>query len=356
MIGSFLFFGCEEEKDPVLNIDETTPPSLTSPGDNFVLLKEEADNSLATFSWSAADYGMPVANRYRLQMTMADSSYESGVDLVTTTDLSAPFTVGEMNQKVLQLGASPDEEIMLKFRIVSMVNEYLIDLISSDIQIAVTPYSEQAPPIYMIGAATGGWDPNLAVEVRNTDPNVYTTIAYFISDEAFRFFGQQDWGPVSYNYPHFAGGTVTDLLEDAMDGDNNFKFTGETGYYRITVGLDDLNVAMEAVDEPLMYITGEGIGGWDQPGTGVSLKMDFVTENVWVDTASFVADGAFRFFAQADWGPTSYNYPYFSEGSVDELLENAGDGDENFRFTGTSGSYVVTLNLNEPSVELEAVE
>ncbi len=62
----------------------------------------------------------------------------------------------------------------------------------------------------------------------------------------FRFFQQAGWG-ASYNYPWFAGGSVTALLVNANDGDSNFKFVGTPGNFKITVNLIDKIITMEAV-------------------------------------------------------------------------------------------------------------
>jgi hypothetical protein len=259
-----------------------------------------------------------------------------------------------LNTAILnKLALEPETETSLEFRVISSVSTAVDNLASETQSVTLTPYATVFPPIYMIGAATGGWDTALAVEMPSSAPNIYSAIWKFEQNEAFRFFAQQDWSPTSYNYPYFADGSVSNLLEDAEDGDHNFKFLGETGYYRVTVNMKTLTVEMESVAEPVMYMTGAGIGGWDTPGTGASIKMTFVKENVWEATATFIAGEAWRFFAQADWSPTSYNFPYFAEGTVADMFENAADGDKNFK-NKSGGTYVVTLNLNDLSVSVSA--
>jgi hypothetical protein len=211
-----------------------------------------------------------------------------------------------------------------------------------------------AAKIYMVGAATGGWDWDSEVEMRSTAPEVYQTIAYFINGETFRFFAQPDWGPTSYNYPWFAGGSVDSDLEDALDGDNNFKVVGATGYYDITCDLANKTVTMTPVAEPVMYMTGAALGGWDW--TTNYVQMTWVSNGIFEATTEFINGEAFRFFAQADWSPTSYNYPYFADGDVDALFEDALDGDNNFKFLGTTGNYKITLNLLDKIVTMESAK
>jgi len=49
----------------------------------------------------------------------------------------------------------------------------------------------------------------------------------------------------------------------------------------------------------------------------------------------------------------SGNYPYFGEeGEVSPLLENANDGDTNFRFIGTNGTYTMSVDLYNLKVDM----
>ena len=348
----YTLISCEEKEMIKFDPDNVTTSELTVPA--TITLTPDNESDVVKFSWSEADYGIPVSITYILQVDTSNS-FPAPYNLYSGGSLSYETNVKDFNTKLLNnLGLEPEVETPVFFRVATSVNNNIDQYISTSKSKEITTYPTEFPPIYMIGAATGGWDTQLAVEMLSTKPKIYSTIAKFKSNEAFRFFAQPDWGPTSYNYPYFDKDSISVLLENANDGDQNFKFTGDSGYYRITVSMKTLSVKMDAVDEPVMYMTGAAIGGWDQPGTGKSVKMTFVKENVWTGTADFVNGEAFRFFAQPDWGPTSYNYPYFSDGTVDPLLEDAGDGDNNFKFTGSSGTYKVTLNLQELTVDLEA--
>ncbi|GET27278.1 SusE domain-containing protein [Prolixibacter sp. NT017] len=344
---------CTQKDLTIYNPDNATGPTLTMPSSVTMSMDNKADS--VEFSWTPSDYNLQVAVTYSLQMDTVGDNFANAYTLYSGADDHFSITVGDLNSALMgQLELPAEQSASVEFRVVSNISDNVADLNSASQSIDLTPYKTVFPPIYMIGAATGGWDTSLAVEMPSTEPNVYSTIAKFTQDQAFRFFAQPDWGPTSYNYPYFESGTISSLLENAQDGDSNFQFLGATGYYRITVNLKTLTVDMTSVPEPVMYMTGAAIGGWDQPGTGASVKMTFVKENVWKGTADFISGEAFRFFAQADWGPTSYNYPYFADGTVDPMLEDAQDGDNNFKFTGTSGTYEITLNLNDLTVTMTA--
>jgi hypothetical protein len=291
---------------------------------------------------------------YEIQVDVKDSSFSNAATVVTANNATtASISVGDFNKILLDKGLEPDVPVVLQFRVASSVSPNYNKAYSVPVEATVTPYATDFPPIYMVGSATGGWDWTKSVEVRSTAPGKYYTIAYFLNNETFRFFKQHDWDPVSYNFPFFDGGFVTDSLENAADGDQNFRVLAPTGYYAVTADIKNKVVDFDAVDEPELFMTGAAVGGWDWTTNFVT--MSFVSYGVFEAETEFINGEAFRFFAQADWGPTSYNYPYFADGEVDALFENAGDGDSNFKFTGTTGMYKVTINLLDFIVTMDAL-
>jgi hypothetical protein len=177
-------------------------------------------------------------------------------------------------------------------------------------------------------------------------PGVFEAEADF-SVEAFRFFAQADWGPTSYNYPYFS--SVDPIFENAADGDSNFKYIGTPGIQKVTVDLINKTVTLGDPPEPELYMTGQALNGWSWD-EGVYITMDY-DAGEFEATATFTNGETFRFFAQTDWGPTSYNYPFFT--TVDSDFENAGDGDSNFRYIGTTGSRTIHVNMTTKVVTLD---
>ncbi len=229
-----------------------------------------------------------------------------------------------------------------------VISANVLPVFSSERTAAVTPYATSFPSIWGMGAALKGWGPwpDNAVEWPSQQFKKYEQIAYLTTGQTFRFFEQLDWGPTGYNYPYFT--TVSSVFVNAGDGDSNFQVADPTGWYLVKVDLIAKTVTATATTEPLMYMTGAGTGGWDQPGTGASVKMTYVRPGVFFATANFVNNEAFRFFPQANWGPDSYNYPFFT--TVDPLFENAGDGDSNLRYLGTTGPQTVIVDIGNMTV------
>lgn len=350
---SLSFIACERDEDKATIKDPVSPSVLSAlSGTTFTLLMEEENEVFQTFNWSEADYGFDASVDYEVQVDVKDSSFSNPVTLSTVNNgTSSSITIKDFNKILLDIGIEPDAPTVLQFRIASFVSSHYSKAFSDPVEATVTPYATVFPPIYMVGAATGGWDWTKAVEVRSTAPSKYYTIAYFINNETFRFFKQFDWGPTSYNYPYFDGGFVTDSLINADDGDKNFKVVSPTGYYAVTVDIKNKIVDFDAVDEPQLFMTGAALGGWDWTTNYVT--MTWLSHGIFEATTEFINGETFRFFAQADWGPTSYNFPYFPSGSVDDLFENAEDGDKNFKFVGTTGMYTITINFLDNTVIME---
>jgi hypothetical protein len=186
------------------------------------------------------------------------------------------------------------------------------------------------------------------VKMTYIKPGVFEATANFVKDGAFRFFAQANWGPTSYNFPYFE--SVDPLFVNANDGDSNLQYVGETGSQKVIVDINEKTVTVGDPPVPVLFMMGSALNGWG-PWPSAAVDMTYKGGDVFEATATFTNGEAFRFFAQPDWGPTSYNYPYFT--TVDSDFENAGDGDNNLRYIGSTGSRTVTVNLATKVVTLD---
>ncbi len=203
------------------------------------------------------------------------------------------------------------------------------------------------PKVYGIGNAFGGWDTNQASNLFTIDnTNKVLKFDNLSADGELRMYASAstlvcDWwqaefiiidGKIAYR------GTGDDQTRVSVEQGNNVILNFKLNTGAITTGE--------------LHMTGEALGGWDWTTNNVQLTK--VSAGIYEATSDFSNGGAFRFFGQADWSPLGYNYPFFN--SVDALFENANDGDSNFRFIGTTGTYKVTVNLNNSSVTMQAVK
>jgi starch-binding outer membrane protein SusE/F len=336
-----LFFGCQE-REIVQMADAVTGGEITAPAANkaYLLDRDKANDIAETFKWNDAEYGFTASVTYKVEAALKGNNFKNVAVLATVNNKTeAAVTVGDLNKALLDLSAEIDASNDVEIRVVCGVNPKVANYNGQTLMIKVTPYATSFPPIYMIGAALNGWDTSKAVEMPSYAPNKYSTMAKFIKNEAFRFFAQPDWGPTSYNYPWFT--TVDSDLANANDGDKNFKVAAETGWYNIDVDLKNKIVVMTPVEEPQLYMIGAALQGWD---TSKAVKLTFMKPGVFQVTTTFTNNEAFRFFGQKDWGPVSYNYPWFT--TVDSKLANANDGDKNFKVVAPTASYKITCDLN----------
>jgi starch-binding outer membrane protein SusE/F len=346
-----VFTACEDDSIKAVLKSDVGPNVLQTPATtSFVLSLDEKDNNFATIGWTATDFGFSASVIYTLEADLAGKNFENAVELATTSTLSAALNVGATNDILLGMGLTPEAPTEVQLRVVSVVNDNVEPVYSNTISVTLSAYATSFPPIWGMGAGLKGWGPwpANAVEWQSSEFRKYETVAYFTKGETFRWFGQLDWGPISYNYPYFTA--VSSVFENGNDGDSNLRVVGDSGWYRVAVDLGAKTVTATAVDEPVMYMTGAGIGGWDQPGTGTSIKMTYIKPGVFQADANFVSGADWRFFGQANWGPVSYNFPFFT--SVPDYFGNANDGDSNFRVLGASGTKKVTVDINEKTVTL----
>jgi hypothetical protein len=313
---------------------------------SVVLSSEMAAETGVTLTWSTAFNGFQAVKTYQLQYAEGETDF---VNPITegVTSFSRSFTQKELNDLALGYGIAPGTEGAIEFRVWA-TNELGAEIYSNEVSLAVTPYATSFAPLFGKGDGLQGWDnwPAGAVEFVSSEFKKYETVAYFTNGKAFRFFEQLDWGPTSYNYPFFT--TVDPVFINASDNDSNLKVDGATGWYKVNVDLVAKTVTAQAVSEPVLYMMGDGLNGWGTwPGDAV--KMTYLKPGVYEAEATFSV-GAFRFFAQPDWGPASYNFPYFE--SVDANFENAADNDSNLKYIGTPGVQKITVDLNAKTVSL----
>ena len=159
-----------------------------------------------------------------------------------------------------------------------------------------------------------------------------------------------------------AGFTIDSNFEKNDDDDSNFLFTGESGFYNLTVDMINKTITLSDpaslgnCDLDQLWAVGAGVPdagwGWDSP---VQLMCE--GDNVYKGFLNLDADGDanFRFFETAtDWG-SGLNYPYFEDAgfTIDSNFEKADDDDSNFLFVGTTGSYYITIDMINKTITLE---
>ncbi len=223
---------------------------------------------------------------------------------------------------------------------------YKVTVSLKDKTIAVEASS--APTLFIVGDAQG-WDLNNALEMHSLGGGQFEVIGQFQQNGKFRFFTNPDWGADQFRWSSFNGGAVDTELADGADGDSNFLFTGSSGIYKVNVSINDKTITVESSAAPELYIIGED-QGWT---LGNAFKLTWLGGGKYEGATNFTNNATFRLFDKPDWPNGFANYPYFgNEGEVTPILENANDGDLNFRFVGTTGTFTMAVDLYNLKVEM----
>lgn len=317
---------------------------ITASATDLVLNAAEGNNVALTLDWTSAFDGFTGVRSYKLERAKGGTSFAAPTE-ISFAGFSKTFTHVELNALAFEYDIFAPESGEIDFR-VTATNELGITSVVNT-TVTITPF---APPIYLMGAAVNGWGPwnDREMEAPTIGVNVFETVVYLTNGETFRFFAQRDWGPTSFNYPYFS--SVDTEFENADDGDKNFRVIAATGYYKVTVNVVEKTVVAESVSAPVLYMTGAGVNDWNW-NEGVYVQLTYTNRKPGVFEVShqFKANNTFRFFAQPDWGPVSYNYPYFD--SVDPLFVNGQDGDSNLRFVGSNNvNTKVRVDINAKTV------
>lgn len=365
---------CDEE-DSLEFVAQPSSEGVTF-GNSFsaeYLLSEETGSNIAErFFWNQADFDAPVNITYDLEASI-DPEF-SDFDLVgTTTETNQAVTVDRLLGYAEDLGLDDDPESVdmntglpnntgeVYFRLHAYTGSGEANTVDvySDIQPLTIRWIEKVatdagcPSLWVVGAAAvdAGWNWDSPIEFL-CNSEVYTARVNLTND-TFRFFETQgDWDSgLNYTYFEEDGYTIDPLFENAADGDTNFRFIGTPGIYEVVV--DDNAKTITLTASTPYYLIGDGVPSgwnWDNPVEAVETSPYIRTA-----TLNFNSTGAFRFFTVRDDWNTGLNYPYFEDAgyTIDPLFENAEDGDSNFSFVGTSGTFTITINDLEKTITLE---
>ncbi|NOY48388.1 MAG: hypothetical protein GXO84_09395 [Chlorobi bacterium] len=370
IITSLGYYSCEDEDN--LKFIAKSPEALAFTNsflDEYVLTPVTAGNLGERFTWNDADFDVPTVVNYDLEKSILGDFTDAEV-VGTTTENELAVTIGNLLSSTdAGLDNDPNSQEPnigdVYFRIRAYVGNSGPDAFSPVQTLTLvlpedlgTGGGPNCPSIWVVGAGAvdAGWGWGTPIEFLCTD-DVYKANITLVND-TFRFFlTEGDWGS-GQNYPFYAndGYTIDSNLEDAMDGDNNFRFIGTPGEYSLIVDTINKTIMLGAPEigpgncDPI-WVVGAGAvdAGW---GWGTPIEFS-CTDSVYRANINLVND-AFRFFlTEGDWG-SGQNYPFYANDgyTIDVNLEDAMDGDNNFRFIGTPGYYLLTVDTVNKTITL----
>lgn len=188
-----------------------------------------------------------------------------------------------------------------------------------------------------------------AVELESIDSAVYQATMLLDANTKFRVFAARQWNAAKWGWSFFE--EPGELLDDSGDDVSSILYTGDAGWYIVTVSLPDKSITLEETEEPSqqLFLIGDP-NGW---GLNDNLAMKSLGDNVFEVTAQFDENDIFRFFKELDWNGEQVRYSTLASGTIDTELGDGGGGDSNFKFVATSGIYKLTISLTDKTIMME---
>lgn len=345
LVGVGLLFSCEKQvKEPVLDTTQIVSPNMLAPANGSVFELVEANEAeiLTTFQWDPASYNLInlQATTYNLQVSFADSNFNTLKTIVSTIETSYAITVGEFNGLLLSLGVPAETTMDVEVRLYSYVDNStdITDTYSNVLTFTCTPYSGLVSyPMLWVPGEYQGWAPDVAPNLFDFNGDgIYTGYIYFPEDAAtfdFKFTSAPNWDDVNYG----AGADVGVLDTDGGAGD--LSVPGPGGYH---FSVDPANLSWSGYD--LVENWGV-IGEWLAWETDIDMEYDFENQQLFVTVENIPAadNQRFKFRANDDWvinlGANDPDDGFLTQGGGDVAIPDGGTITFYLRFTTPDPSY-----------------
>jgi hypothetical protein len=331
-------------------------------GESVVLDETTPTNPGISLTWTPMDYTTQSVVTYTIEVAPNGSDFANAQVLGSTTNRFITIQSAQLNLAALTAGATPFVQSAIDIRIKATSGTVGAQEVYSDtISYLVTCYGCLGQ--YAVGAgipsAGWGWDTPLSLIC---DDNVLTATPTF-ANGTFRFFTENGvWGS-GRNYPYYIGQgyKINTSFEDALDGDNNFKFTGTPGVYRLKIDENKKTITafQGATAANSQWLVGAATpGGWSWAGNNET-ELGLITNGIYEVPLTLTSGETFRVFLGNNggdsWGLGDRNFPwYISNGyTIDTELINAGDGDSNFRYTGPTAARIFRINSVAKTIVVE---
>ena len=323
-------------------------PVITNPlaGQSVVLDPANPTAVATTVKWT--DYSYGVNANYTVEIAKKGSTTFLAAGTVENAK-ELNWTNFDLNSAVLKLDFPVGVATELSVRVVASTESAggIIKKTSEIVTFKVTPYEPPFSDFYLVGGGTAvDWNAeNAQMLYRNNEiTEIYT---YLQNEGDFRFLGQQDWNPINYSlkdpairddYKYFKTWS-SNLIPS---GNENIKFTGDSGMYKITIDQNTRDIKVTPSSNPTLptnvYLVGS-IQGWNASG---ALEMSQVGDGLYEYTIAIPADGEFKFIGQQDWSGLEWGNLHGAGNSG--FLGPNGDNN-NIKFPGTGGLYKITANI-----------
>lgn len=344
----------------LVQVDNSAAPiAMDLSAEHIFLDKNYPDNPALNVSWTQAAYTVPVEVNYKIEASK-DKDFKTPYVLGTVAQSlrTATYTVSQLNTAAQTIGLTKNIEGKMFLRVISALGANQIKAVSNVTTVNVTPYALEYPNFYLVGAASYvGWNSGVAQALYKMDNFSY--IYTYLSQESFRFLGQQAWSPINYSIDNPGTDAASRYFKQTsanivFSDRENMKFTGAAGIYKIEINADGAVQSLNATASPLgfeypnLYVVGS-LNGWNAAN---AIPMTRKSEGVFELTTTLGANTEMKFlgqqaFASLEWGNILKN----NNGNSGFLGPK--EDNSNVVFNGNGGSYKITVNLKAGTYTIE---
>ena len=344
----------------LVQVDNSAAPiAMDLSAEHIFLDKNYPDNPALNVSWTQAAYTVPVEVNYKIEASK-DKDFKTPYVLGTVAQSlrTATYTVSQLNTAAQTIGLTKNIEGKMFLRVISALGANQIKAVSNVTTVNVTPYALEYPNFYLVGAASYvGWNSGVAQALYKKDKFSY--IYTYLSQESFRFLGQQAWSPINYSIDNPGTDAASRYFKQTsanivFSDRENMKFTGAAGIYKIEINADGAVQSLNATASPLgfeypnLYVVGS-LNGWNAAN---AIPMTRKSEGVFELTTTLGANTEMKFlgqqaFASLEWGNILKN----NNGNSGFLGPK--EDNSNIVFNGNGGSYKITVNLKAGTYTIE---
>lgn len=326
----------------------TAVPVITSPTAGQAIVPDPTKplENAAVVTWSDYTYGVDVT--YNIEIAKKGSA--DFVSTGTVTDATQlAWTNFALNNAVLSLALpiGVTSEVDVRVTATTASTGGVIAKTSEVVTFKVTPFQPAFVDFYIVGGGSAvGWNAPTAQKLyRNNEiSEIYTHLE---NNGEFRFLGQQDWNPINYSlnsdgikddYKYF--NTWSSNLEPS--GNENMKFTGTSGMYKITIDQNSRSITVTPSSVPALpaqvYLVGS-IQGWN---AGAAIAMTQIEAGVFEHDIVIPDGSEFKFLGQQDW--SGMEWGNIHTGGNSGFLGPNGDNN-NIKFDGGGNLYKIRANI-----------
>lgn len=343
---------CDSDIDTlqIATPDKFVAPVMGNCNDVIVNL-DNVKAETVVYTWTAADFGLPVQVLYSLYFTDGANSTLAG----TTSDTQLALSKSDVNGAVINgLGVSPNQTVNIKAYVTAQVNgtnQYEAITSNQSNSFNVTTFAAPLGELYLCGEFNGSWDiDNAPVFYETTGgSNIYKCMVDFSNGNAdathsyFKVVAQRNWSGDNWGYNY-----LTPSWSCPDQSDSNLSVPLAEGcVFELSVNKSAMTIDKNAIGSTLGLIG--TFNGWNGDEF---FTYDYMSSTWKTGPVSLAAGDEVKIRVNSDWGTNWGDAGSASTAITGGVELKQGGGNI---VVSAAGTYVVTLHANRTPYVLEFV-